>query len=104
MKKILIFLNETFCYKQKKKKKKKKMIKQKFQTPCSSKVLEMKKNWGAKKIVEQRFRTPTLRNGRGSKQKYKNLAKPAREKISHALGIAENAHVSILCLRHGTFI
>ena len=59
------------------KKKKKKMMKQKFQTPSSPKFLEMKNLGEQKKMVEQRFRTPALQNGRGSKQKYKNLAKPA---------------------------
>ena len=80
-----------------KKKKKKKNDETEISNPFLPKIFRNEKFGGAKKMVEQRFRTPALQNGRGSKQKYKNLAKPACwGKSPMPLSIAENAHVSIL--------
>ena len=65
---------------QSKKKKKEKNDETEILNPLLPKIFRNEKIWGAKKkkkMVEQRFRTPALQNGRGSKQKYKSLAKPA---------------------------
>ena len=50
-----------------------------------------------KKMVEQRFRTPAHFGGQGFETKIQKLSKTSLlGKVSHALSIAENAHVSIL--------